>query len=109
MTFSARSNSRSRARFRRIFLEQLEDRSLLSSVVVPSVHASTEGGGMNAIPFASTPYRHYQQIYSASEFTTASVIDKVSFRRDINATPFTATDLNVQISLSYAATTVSTA
>src|SRR5262245_50634157 len=111
MTRSARSVDIrwARRRFRRSFVEQLEDRSLLSSVVVPSVHANTEGGGMNAIPFASTPYRRYQQIYSASEFAAGGVIDKISFRRDVNASPFAATDLNVQISLSHAATTVATA
>lgn len=80
-----------------------------TSVIVPSRHATREGDGMNAIPFAPTSNRRYQQIYSASEFAQGGAIDAVRFRRDRNHEPFEATTLDVQISLSHAATTVATA
>ena len=64
---------------------------------------------MNVIPFSSATFRRYQQIYSASEFTTGGDIDAISFRRNGGVSPFTTTGLNIEVSLAYAATTVATA
>ncbi|MCU0963102.1 MAG: S8 family serine peptidase, partial [Pirellulaceae bacterium] len=67
----------------------------------------------NAFPFAldafGIPSMRYQQIYAALQFPNGGVIDEIRFRRFSGSEPFTDLQLDVQIRLSYAATSVTTA
>jgi PKD repeat protein len=75
-----------------------------SSDVVPGDLANVEGNASGGMMASGT---RFQQIYSAAEFSGASVIDTIRFRRDTFYPAFTAPiSVTVRISLGYAATTV---
>lgn len=83
------------------------------STVAPAANATTDGNFNNSFPFNiggfGIPTMRYQQIYSASQFSTAGIIDALRFRQDAAYSGnFTAT-LNVKIVLSYAARSTTTA
>lgn len=82
--------------------------------VVPGNLAAVPGDSGNGFPlnlgyFGITGGMRYQQIYSHTEFSSAGLIDALRFRRSPGATPFSSSSIDVKITLSYAATTVSTA
>ena len=79
------------------------------TAVVPSSSANAEGDFGNGFPFHISafgiPSMRYQQIYAGSQFGGGSgVIDKIRFRKDVNAGNFSASNIDVKINLSYAAT-----
>jgi len=84
-----------------------------SAAVVPGALANVEGNVGNAFPFHiaafGVPSMRYQQIYTASQFSSAGIIDALRFRRDAGQSPFTVGGIDVKINLSYAATSVATA
>jgi hypothetical protein len=77
-------------------------------IQVPSL--AEFGNDNNQYPFsASSPIR-YQQIYAASEFDQAGLIDKIRFRYDEHVSDnYGPTAIDLQIGIAYAATTVATA
>ena len=79
-------------------------------VVVPGALESVEGNSGNGFPFNIGLFgigsMRYQQIYSASEFSTGGIVDDIRFRREEDETGFTDVLLDMQINLSYAATSV---
>jgi hypothetical protein len=83
----------------------------VASSVVPNVTANTEGDFYSTLVPSDlgTPSMHYQQIYSASQFSTGGVISAIRFRRDGSQAPFSMSNIDIQINLAYAATTVATA
>jgi sugar lactone lactonase YvrE len=80
-------------------------------VTVPPDRENAYGNNSNAYPFSlgffGVASQRYQQLYAASAFSSGGTINQIRFRRD--SAPFSTTNINVQISLGYAATTVSTA
>ncbi len=87
----------------------------VSSVVVPNANATVMGNTSNGFPFniaytgGYSSGMRYQQIYSASQFASAGIITALQFRLGSSASPFSTTGIDVQISLGYAATSVTTA
>ncbi len=78
-------------------------------VVVPNVCMTTEGDSNNAYPFdLGSGSMRYQQIYTPAEVGHAGVITQIRFRPDGGTgNPFSASSMNVEIFLGYAATSVS--
>jgi hypothetical protein len=68
------------------------------------------GNDNNEFPFSAPGPIRYQQIYAASEFDKAGIIDKVMFRYDEHyISVYGPTTIDLQIGIGYAATTVATA
>jgi PKD repeat protein len=83
------------------------------AAVAPAANANVDGNVNNSFPFNiggfGIPSMRYQQIYAASQFSAAGVIDALRFRQDAAYSGnFTAT-LDVKITLGYAARTPTTA
>ncbi|MEE8451130.1 MAG: pre-peptidase C-terminal domain-containing protein, partial [Thermoguttaceae bacterium] len=83
------------------------------ATTVPGDLETLEGNSGNAAPFNMIFYdqseMRYQQIYSASEFSTSEgFIDQLRFRRSRFYDTFGPTDIDVTIRLGHAATTVQT-
>lgn len=82
-------------------------------VVVPGALVNVETNSGNAYPFNlagfGIPSMRYQQIYSHLEFTKGGIIDALRFRRSSGQAAFTSTPIDIEITLSYAATTVASA
>ena len=75
-----------------------------TSDVLPGGLANVEGNASGGMMASGT---RFQQIYSAAEFSGASVIDTIRFRRDTFYPAFTAPiSVTVRISIGYTATTV---
>jgi hypothetical protein len=79
--------------------------------VVPNVTTNTEGDFFDTfVPSdLGTPSMHYQQIYSASQFSAGGVISAIRFWRDGSQAPFSMSNIDIQINLAYSARTVATA
>ncbi len=79
---------------------------------VPEFLETTAGNGGNAWPFHigefGVPSMRYQQVYSANEFVGGGLLDELRFRRLSGQPAFEASDIDVKISVGYAATTVAT-
>ena len=58
--------------------------SVNAQVVVPNNLADTDGDSNNAFPFnceaSGNPSQRYQQVYLATQFPQAGLIDMISFR-----------------------------
>jgi hypothetical protein len=81
-----------------------------AGAVVPGADSGVETNDGNAYPFSFVSTMRYQQIYSASQLAAGGTISSIQFRRvGWQGGPFTATPINLNISLAYAATTVATA
>ncbi|HJZ58499.1 MAG TPA: FG-GAP-like repeat-containing protein, partial [Gemmataceae bacterium] len=82
---------------------------------VPNANATTEGDFSNSFPFNigafGIPSMRYQQIYAASQFSAAGIIDAIRFRQDSATGPngFGPVTLNLKVTLSYAARSPSNA
>lgn len=67
------------------------------------------GDSNNLAPFSSSEPMRYQQIYSASAFPHGGIIDKINFRHNEgSANVHGPIDFDLQVAISYAATTVAT-
>ena len=84
-------------------------------VTVPGKFENVDGPHNNMIPFSSGSLftqgagMRYQQVYSSSEFGVGGIIDAIRFRLDEDlGASFATLDIDIQIDLSYAATTVAT-
>jgi hypothetical protein len=80
---------------------------------IPGFLNNVETNNGNAYPFNLASQgvfsMRYQQIYSRSEFTQASVIDAIRFRRSSGQGTFTSTPIDVKVTLGYAARSVASA
>jgi subtilisin family serine protease len=84
------------------------------AAVVPGSLANTPGDAITPYPFdigtLGGPSMRYQQIYSHTQFATGGIIDDIRFRQSASfGSPFSASGIDIKISLGYAATTVATA
>ena len=78
-------------------------------VTIPASLETVEGNTNNNWPYNTDDMR-YQQIFASSDFSEGGVIDEIRYRLDgAYGTPFSASGLDLQINLGYAATTVGTA
>jgi hypothetical protein len=81
--------------------------------VVPGAETTVDGNFNNSFPFNIGGFgiasMRYQQIYSASQFSSAGVIDAIRFREDPAFSGNFTASFNMKITLSYAANTVNTA
>lgn len=79
-------------------------------ITVPGTLENTEGGSNNGFPFNAGSFNQtnmrYQQIYSASEFSAAGIVDEIRYRVDESGTSFSTSGIDIRIDLAYAATTV---
>ena len=86
--------------------------SVATTTTVPGHLETVPGNANNAWPFHigqfGQPSMRYQQVYSASEFSVGGLIDALRYRRNVGQSPFSS-EIDVQINLGYAATTVDTA
>lgn len=81
--------------------------------VVPLANTNTDGNFNNSFPFNiggfGIPNMRYQQIYAASQFSSAGLIDVLRFRQDPAFSNTFSVTLDMKITLSYAARSPSTA
>jgi subtilisin family serine protease len=81
--------------------------------VVPGADTNVDGNFNNSFPFNiggfGIPSMRYQQIYSASLFSSPGVIDAIRFRQDPGFSGTFTASFDMKITLSYAAQTVNNA
>ena len=79
-----------------------------SPILVQVPHLPRPADSSNAIPLSNADVR-YQQIYSASAFEQPGILDRFMFRTDDVDRFLYNSDVDLQIGVGYAATTVATA